>query len=70
MIYYTQQDLADALGVSRQVIKNWILRDNGKLPEPAAQTAKGLPLWSEEQVKQIKKTPLDLICSPIGRQTK
>lgn len=58
MIYYTQQDLAEALGVSRQVIRNWLVRYDDKLPEPDARTAKGAPLWSEQQVKAIKKTPL------------
>lgn len=57
--YYNQKELAEALGVSKQVIKNWLSRDNGRLPEPAARTVNGLPLWSKEQVEQLKKTPLD-----------
>ena len=57
MIYYTQQDLADALGVSRQVIRNWLVRYEDKLPEPEARTVKGAPLWSEKQVQDMKKDP-------------
>lgn len=55
--YYNQTELAAVLGVSPQVIKNWLLRDNGRLPEPEARTASGLPLWSEKQVQDMKKDP-------------
>lgn len=68
MIYYTQQDLAEALGVSRQVVQNWIKRDNGRLPKPDAETVKGLPLWSEKQVlkmTQPKKETITMIAKQV-----
>lgn len=55
--YYNQTDLAKAIGVSPQVIHNWVMRDNGRLPKPEAQTPKGTPLWSEEQIQELKKDP-------------
>lgn len=54
--YYTQRDVADALGVSRQVIKNWLARNNGKLPPADAKTVTGRPLWLADTVDEIKES--------------
>ena len=55
-VYYTQQDMADAIGVSRQLINRWLARDNGKLPPADARTVTGRPLWTEDTVNKLKKT--------------
>ena len=51
--YYTQQDVADRLGVTRQVVKNWLSRNNGKLPPEDAETVTGRPLWLADTIERI-----------------
>lgn len=55
MIYYTITEAASYLGVSRQVVNNWVARDNGRMPTPAARTATNMALWTVEQLDRVKQ---------------
>lgn len=50
-VYYTAADIAEKMGLGYKRAANWANR--GVLPEPAARTAGGRGLWSEEQVQDF-----------------